>query len=196
MSMRARIGISIAMSLGLASCAPERGPTPGVEAPTAQLAPIEVAPATESSRAMLERFYTAHLRNRDSGVPEELILDGYRPYLSQRLIGMLERARHQRDQAIAAHPDEKPPFVEGDFFSSLFEGPTGFEIGVPVRIDEENQRVPVVFSNVIPGEQPVRWTDYALMVHEESGWKLDDLEYGGQWDFARKGRLSDGLPKR
>lgn len=195
MSMRANIGLSFAMALGLTACAPERGPTPGIEAPIPQLAPAEVAPATESSRAMLERFYTLHLRNADSGVPGEILLDSYRPYLSQRLIGLLERARHQRDQAIAAHPDEKPPFVEGDMFSSLFEGPTGFEIGMPLRIDEENQRVPVVFSNVIPGQQPVRWTDYAYMVHEESGWKLDDLAYGGQWAFATQGRLTDSLPK-
>lgn len=196
MSMRANLGMSIALSLVLASCAADRGPTPGIEAPAPRPALVEVAPATESSRAMLERFYSLHLRNADSGVPGEILLDGYRPYLSQRMIGMLERARHQRDQAMAAHPDEKPPFVDGDLFSSLFEGPTGFEIGMPIRIDEENQRVPVVFSNVIPGQQPVRWTDYALMVHEESGWKFDDLEYGGQWDFATHGRLSDALPQR
>ena len=191
-----KIGLVIAMALALVGCAPERGPTPGIEPPTPKLAPIEVAPATESSRAMLEQFYSLHLRNADSGVPGEVLLDSYRPYLSQRLIAGLERARHQRDQAIAAHPDEKPPFVEGDMFSSLFEGPTGFGIGMPLRIDEENLRVPVVFTNVMPGQQPVRWTDYAYMVHEESGWKLDDVVYGGQWEFATQGRLLDSLPQR
>jgi len=193
MSMRATIVLPIVLCLCLTSCAPERGPTPGTEPPMPELTPVEVAPPTESSRAMLEKFYTQHLRNRDSGVPDEYLLDGYRPYISQRLTALLERARQVRDQAIVAHPDEKPPFVEGDLFSSLFEGPTGFEIGMPVRLNDENQRVPVVFSNVIPGQQPVRWTDYAVMVHEESGWKLDDVEYGGQWEFATHGRLSEML---
>jgi hypothetical protein len=192
---RSAIGISlcIALCLGLTACEPERGPRPGVEPPVLPPLPVEVAPPTESSRAMLEKFYTYHLRNQDSGVPDDYRMDLYRPYLSQRLIALMERARRHRAQAIAARPDEKPPFVDGDLFSSLFEGPTGFAIGKPIRLNDDNQRVPIVFSNVVRGEKPVRWTDYAVMVHEETGWKLDDIEYGGQWAFAQQGRLSDAL---
>ena len=193
MLIRAAIGMAIALSL--CSCEPELGPTPGTEAPTGQLILTKVAPPTESSRMMLESFYTLHLRNRDPGVPDVYLLDGYRPYLSERLIAQLERARERRVAAITAHPDEKPPFVEGDLFSSLFEGPTGFTIGKPIRLDDDHQRLPVVFINVVPGQPPERWTDYAEMVHEESGWKLDDLEYGGQWEFASQGRLSQTLPR-
>lgn len=191
--MLIRVTVALAIALGLSSCEPELGPTPGTEAPTGQRILAEVAPPTESSRMMLQAFYIRHLRNGDSGVPGEYFLDDYRPYLSERLIAQLERAREWRDRAIAAHPEEKPPFAEGDLFSSLFEGPTGFTIGKPIRLDDDHQRVPVVFSNVVPGQQPDRWTDYATMVHEETGWKLDDLEYGGRWEFASKGRLSDAL---
>lgn len=191
--MLTRTAIGIVIALSLSSCEPELGPTPGTEAPTGQLIPAEVAPPTESARMMLEGFYIQHLRNRDSGVPDDYLLDGYRPYLSERLIAQLEKARGVRDRAIVQRPDEKPPFVEGDLFSSLFEGPSGFSIGKPIRQDDDHQRVPVVFSNVVPGQPPERWTDFADMVHEDSGWKLDDLEYGGQWEFASRGRLSEAL---
>jgi hypothetical protein len=31
------------------------------------------------------------------------------------------------------------------------------------------------------------------MLREDGRWKLDDVEYGGSWDFASRGRLSDSL---
>ena len=33
------------------------------------------------------------------------------------------------EQEAKAHPDEKPPFVDGCLFASLFEGPKSFEVG-------------------------------------------------------------------
>ena len=178
-------GLSLATVLN--ACAP--GPTSAqnehATAPTATQTSDDI-----DARGVVEQFYTMHLRERTGGAPEAARMAHYRPFLSRRLFGQLEQAARIRDQAIADHPDEKPPFVDGDLFSSLFEGATSFEIGVPVSQKDGREHVPVNFSYSEAGTPAERWTDTAVLVREDGAWKLDDVEYGGAWDFASKGRLS------
>lgn len=183
-------GLSLAALLN--ACSPSSTPAQGAAQSTPEPAASQ-ASADIDARGVLEQFYAMHLRERTGGVPEETKMASYRPFLSKRLMGQLEQAAHERDQAITDHPDEKPPFVDGDLFSSLFEGATSFEVGVPVAQKDGRERVPVNFSHSEAGTPTERWTDVAVLVREDGGWKLDDLEYGGDWDFASKGRLSNTL---
>ena len=41
--------------------------------------------------------------------------------------------------------------------------------------------------------EPVRWKDDVLMLCEAGKWRIDDVAYGGDWDFSMKGRLREGL---
>ena len=43
------------------------------------------------------------------------------------------------------------------------------------------------------GQGDVRWRDHALMRCEHAKWRVDDIEFGGDWDFASDGRLRDAL---
>jgi hypothetical protein len=40
---------------------------------------------------------------------------------------------------------------------------------------------------------PVAWSDTVLVVNTPSGWRVDDIAYGGSWAFGNKGRLSELL---
>ena len=43
------------------------------------------------------------------------------------------------------------------------------------------------------GQGDARWRDHALMRCENAQWRVDDVEFGGDWDFASDGRLRDAL---
>ncbi|WP_141233523.1 hypothetical protein ABU614_01560 [Lysobacter firmicutimachus] len=148
----------------------------------------------DSAQAVAEAFYRVHVDIRSGGLPDGEAMQRYRPLLSKRLLGLIAGAARERDAAIAAHPDEKPPFVDGDLFSSLYEGPTGYRIGARTVSGPDRESFEIELSYREPPSSEVsRWTDRALLLREDGQWKLDDIEYGGQWDFASRGRLSEAL---
>ena len=83
------------------------------------------------------------------------------------------------------------PLVEGDLFSSLFEGvevvtPSGTEVtGAGARVN-----LSMRFGE---GDSAVRWKDAVLLVREQDSWCIADVEYRGDWPFANKGKLSTTL---
>jgi hypothetical protein len=44
-----------------------------------------------------------------------------------------------------------------------------------------------------PQDKPVDWTDTVVLVKTPAGWRVDDIGYGGNWDFGNHGRLTDSL---
>jgi hypothetical protein len=90
------------------------------------------APAGDDPQDVVERFYTAYIAARPAGLPDGEELARLAPFLSARLHALIVDALQHRDESIRRHPDAKPPFVDGDHFTSLFEGPRAFEI---VRVD-------------------------------------------------------------
>jgi len=195
--LRASIaGWCLALSTALAASACG---TPG-ERVDHRPATTSVAPAAvgESARsdgaaAVADAFYRVHIDVRSGGLPEGETMQRYRPLLSKRLLALIAGAARKRDAAIAAHPDEKPPFVDGDLFSTVYEGPTGYRIGQRTVSGPDRESFDVELSLKEPMTEESRWTDRALLLREDGQWKLDDIEYGGQFDFGQRGRLSDLL---
>lgn len=88
-----------------------------------------------------------------------------------------------------------PPMqLEGDIFSSLFDGATGWKPG-PCLGDAKVQRCSVLLSHVgkQPTEKPVNWVDTLVMVNTAAGWKVDDVVYDANFAFGNTGKLSDML---
>jgi hypothetical protein len=160
-------------------------------------------PQPSSSPADAVRALYAELMDRRvSGAPTEDQLVALRPLISTELHDLLREARRLRDDEADAHPDEKPPFAEGDLFTSLFEGATGFEIigdeggrdgaGRDGAGGDDLHRIPVRFS--YGRETPAFvWTDTVVVLRERGRWVVGDVRYGGAWDFANGGGLVDGL---
>ena len=44
-----------------------------------------------------------------------------------------------------------------------------------------------------PKDKPFTWTDIAYLVNTPQGWRVDDIGFGGNWDFGNKGRMSETL---
>ena len=153
------------------------------------------APSSPSETAA--QFYTLLDGLGVRGVPDSLALDALRPYLDTTLVLLLTDARQERDNASRRAPDEKPPFLEGDMFGSLFEGNTSFGIRSLSTRGDTTFAV-MAFTNAM---QPptVKWTDTLVIVPHANAtpkspqFVIADLRYGAGWDFGNRGTLVENL---
>lgn len=148
----------------------------------------------DSPEATVRAFYDICIEERVTGLPTESQFEQLRPLISDHLYGLLADARMEQVAFAKENPYEKPPWIEGDLFSSLFEGPTAFTTGA-VEIEGTRARVTVDFvDDSADPEKPFRWSDDVLLVRNADGdWVIDDVVYRGDWDFASKGTLSGAL---
>jgi hypothetical protein len=113
------------------------------------------------------------------------------PYLSDTLRSLLTAARRRSESDIARAPDEKPSFMEGDVFSSLFDGPNEAEvIGDSARGPTRVATVRRTYHGATPA---ITWTDRVILVMQNGRYVIDDVELWREWDFATKGALKSSL---
>ena len=150
----------------------------------------ESAPAPNAT-AVVQQFYRAAIADHVSGAPTAQQLATLAPFLSDTLHALLVAARKQNQADVARAPDEKPSFAEGDLFSSLFEGPNAVE----VLADSARgpARVATVRMTYTGANPAVTWIDHVVLTLAGRRYVIDDVEYGGQWDFASKGSLRSSL---
>ena len=141
---------------------------------------------------VINSFYNIYMSVRPSGVPTEKELQELKPYLSASLIGLLKEARRAEEQYAKKTKGEAPPLVEGDLFTSLFEGATEFRI---LTCDARTDSCLVSFSYVeeTRDSSPITWRDNVYLVKDSQGWLVDDIDFLGDWEFMHKGRLKELL---
>jgi hypothetical protein len=130
---------------------------------------------------------------RGGQVPDEDALATYAPHLTRALHAALQRALAERNKGATENPGEKPPYADGELFVSMFEGYTEVR-PLTVATEGDNARVPVCFAYADASGR-TEWTDTVVLRREDGSWRIDDVVYGGQWDFANTGTLRDMLPK-
>jgi hypothetical protein len=153
----------------------------------------EPAPARGPSQAAGD-FYQACIRLRVSGLPDEKQRQVLKPLLAPELIEAIAAARREQEKAIKENPDEKPPWIEGNLFGSLFEGMHSFRLGREV-INDDKASVPI-YLEFREGKKVVRWIDVAVLVRIESRWAVWDIYYCGPWDFKPGSTLRQALGAR
>ena len=160
-------------------------------------------PGTESPSSVVERFYATYLPGRQGGLPSGERLERLRPFLSDNLNRSILAALQYQERYIASHPDRtsqtgppvsyKPPFVDGDYFSSLFEGPTSFKVVRAVPAPSGSWKVYVHFwyDASLAG-----WEDEVIVAEQRARYVIDDVLFTGAGPFNPSGRLSDRLKYR
>lgn len=123
---------------------------------------------------------------KPSGLPDADQHAQIRQSLSPALNAALDEARNWQQQEIErmAHeaPDEKPPMIEGDYFSSLFEGAQSATVA-SASTDGARSVVTLTRRYQEDGSDAIQWTDRAVMIEVDGRWLLDDIEYGADWAF-------------
>jgi hypothetical protein len=138
-------------------------------------------------------FYGAYFTFHPSdGIPDAKGRAKYEPFISPALDKLLLAGDQAEDRFAKANKDS-PPLIEGDLFSSNFEGATSFKLGACAQSGKAGKCAvsltydPGKTNN--PKDKPFTWTDTLYLVETPSGWKVDDIGYGGTWDFGNKGRM-------
>lgn len=137
-------------------------------------------------------FYQVYLTLPPGGVPDAPTRAKLAPLLSNELLQLLSDADAAEARYAASQTEPQPPLVQGDLFSSLFEGATGVEVKACKEIAEA-AACDVLLTYAPAGQPPAQWRDILHLVWTEQGWRVDDIEYGGDWPFGNKGRLRTAL---
>lgn len=160
------------------------------------LAPATLSPDAEALRAattVVTDFYDMRQVLGRTGLPDAEEMKAYRAFLCPTLANAMDEARERQQAYAAAHPDDKPPLADGDLFSSLFEGPE-VVTAAGTEVDGAGARVTLAMR-LGDGDGATRWKDKVLLSRYEDVWCIADVEFGGDWPFANKGRLSESLAK-
>lgn len=153
---------------------------------------LACAPAGErDAGAVVRGLYTILIDSAVTGAPTAGQLAAMATFLSAELRSLLRDAAALRDAEAAAHPDEKPPFVEGDLFTSLFEGPASLVLEAS-GAGAASRRVVVRLTDDRP-TPAVTWTDTVMVTEEGGRLVVADVRYGGTWAFANQGSLLASL---
>jgi hypothetical protein len=161
------------------------------DAATAESVAEAPAAPVQPPAALAEDFYVMHRRLGNSGLPDVGAMNAYNAFLCPSLGALILDARKRQQQYIAANPDDKPPLIEGDLFSSLFEGPDTVKATDTV-VNGNHARVTLAMRYE-SGAKATKWNDTAVLALDDGIWCLEDVEYQGKWPFANRGRLSESL---
>jgi hypothetical protein len=153
----------------------------------------QAQPADPAAGSAATAFYEAYMKLRPSGVPDADQRARMRALVSPALHDLLAAADAAETRYAERTRKQVPPLVEGDLFTSLFEGASRFVVTACTG-DAQKAVCPVdlVYQEAGCGPENT-WQDRVHLVKAASGWVVDDIEYAGTWPFARRGRLSDGL---
>jgi len=162
------------------------------------LAPLlQGAHAADDPAAAVNAFYAVYKdHHAQGGIPDATGRLRYTPVLSPRLNKQLTDAAAAQARLTAKVKNAVPPMLEGDIFSSLFEGATSWKVGA-CQGDAKAARCTVALSYV-PAQsakppKPANWNDTVIVTSTPQGWKVDDVVYDAGFPFGNTGRLSDML---
>jgi hypothetical protein len=151
----------------------------------------QTTPDLSTPASAAKAFYTELQGRKLRGLSQNKDWDFIVQLMTPELASAVRRAQAEQADFIKKNPDEKPPWVDGDLFSSLFEGPQQFSIG-KAALSGKTATVPLTFAYTESGNT-TKWTDTLMLAKTEKGWLIQDLSYGGGWEFGSKGTLLDAL---
>jgi hypothetical protein len=143
----------------------------------------------------ISAFYRVHQQSTQDGVPNAAQLAKYEPTISPALDRLLQDGEAAEVRFARANPGS-PPMIEGDLFSPNFEGISTFKIdscSIKATIAQCKMQLHFATAHPRPQDKPVDWTDTVSLIQANGGWRVDDIAFGGHWDFGNHGTLKGTL---
>lgn len=156
------------------------------------------APSSESPTASIEapvkRFLDFYFHDYRRGMPAESQLPQLATFVTPELLDLFKAAIRGEDCYAKKENYEGPPYIEGDLFSSLFEGGTKATYRL-VKQEKDKATVVIDWTNdaEYTGGPPFSWKDRVFLARTAKGWLISDFAHDGDWDFMKKGNVSQGL---
>jgi hypothetical protein len=144
-------------------------------------------------RDSVAAFYNLYLKTHPAGVPDDKLREQLQPLVSAELSDLLNDAAVAEAAYAKETKGESPPLVEGDLFTSLFEGAEAYTLGAcKTQGDAASCAVDLSYTDKRDNSKTA-WQDRIYLVREDGKWLVDDIEFLGTWEFMHKGRLKDLL---
>lgn len=158
-------------------------------------ATVSVGSAGDNPAAVASEFYGAYAKFHPSdGIPDAKARTMYEPFISPSLDKLLVDGDAAEAHFAKVTKNMSPPLIEGDLFTSNFEGATTLRVGTcTISGNAAHCAVNFSYSGGRKDEKPANWTDTVYLVRTKNGWRVDDIAYGATWAFGNKGRLKDVL---
>lgn len=158
--------------------------------------PCFAQPPSESADTVAKDFYAVYGTFHPSdGIPDAKARAKYEPLISPALDHLLAEGEAAEKRFSRLTKNMSPPLVEGDLFTSNFEGATFWSVW-PCEIDGASAHCKVALGYRDGSKEdakPVNWIDTLYLVRTTAGWRVDDVAYGAPWAFGNKGRLTETL---
>jgi hypothetical protein len=142
--------------------------------------------AADAAKEAAANFYRSYAKLRASGglsgIPNAPQLARLAPFLTPELRGLFGAALREQERCAKQFPGDKPPWIEGDIFSSNFEGFTTFN-AASSRPRKQGREVTIRFRYV-EGKSKVEWFDALVLRNEAGRWRVDDVFYRGHFAFT------------
>lgn len=154
-----------------------------------------VASAADDPAATADAFYRVYATFHPSdGIPDAKGRAKYEPFISPALDRLLVQGGAAEAHFRSVTKNMSPPLIEGDLFTSNFEGATSLHMGTCTTSgNAAHCTVSFTYSGGKKDEKPANWTDTVYLVRTANGWRVDDIAYGATWAFGNKGRLKEAL---
>jgi hypothetical protein len=159
---------------------------------TASVGCQEATPAQASPETAVNAFYSLRIASRTQGTPSVEQLEQLAPHISEELRALLEQALLQHHRIASRTVQSQRTFVEGDLFSSLFDGPTSFVAQGTEHRPSGEYMVSVLLKSSY--QLPIlSWTDRVKVIQENGRYVVADIEYANHWAFGSNTALVASL---
>jgi hypothetical protein len=142
--------------------------------------------AADAAKLAAADFYRTYRELRETGgltgIPNAAQLAQLSSLLAPELSSLLGAALAERQRCAKLYPDDKPPWIEGDIFSSNFEGFTTVTVH-DSKPRGQKRSVGVHFAYV-EGRHRVSWTDVLVLDNALGRWLVDDIYYHAKFAFG------------
>ncbi len=157
-------------------------------------AAVQTKDALEPLRSAGSTFYAELRKERISGLPSVAQMERLGSLITPELRSIIELARREQARQVEQHPDDKPDWIEGDLFSSLFEGVSEWKLGVTAAPKGSDATVAIKLTYNEAGLEAAEWTDTLVFRNRAGAWLVDDIRMGGDWEFNSGETLRRRLP--
>jgi hypothetical protein len=142
--------------------------------------------AQDLAKAATQDFYRTYQVMRSAegaaGLPNPAQLQRLAPWITPRLKGLLAAAHIEQARCKNAFPQDIPPSIDGDIFSSKTEGFTAFGVASS-QLRGAGRSVPAQFT-YSDGKSTVRWSDTVMLQNVEGRWRVDDILYRASFAYT------------
>lgn len=121
---------------------------------------------------VIEGFYSGYdgnFRTADTAMISKKLTD----LISQAVEKEIYEAKKMKE---SDYPTDKPMMIEGDVFTSLYEGQDSVSIE-EITVEGQVAYAKVMFQNTTYNH---RWSDQIILIKENNKWKIENVAYGRQ----------------